>query len=166
MSLGILLLRLLLAGLLFGHATQKLFGWFHGQGPAGTGAIFEKWGIRPGKAMATLAGATELVGAVLIALGLLSPLGSAIIVGTMTVAASVNVSNGFWAVMGGYEVAFVYGALAAVLAYIGPGVWSLDNLFGLNAWSGPGWATAAVVIGLLGSVPLLLRRRQILAAQR
>lgn len=166
MNLGLLLLRLLLAALLFGHASQKLFGWFRGQGPAGTGATFHSWGVRPGKAMALLAGTAELVGAVLIALGLLTPLGSAIVIGTMTVAAAVNVPNGLWAHLGGYEVAFVYAALAAVLAYTGPGAWSLDHLFGLTDWAGYGWGTAALVAGLLGSVPPLVRRRQALAAER
>lgn len=121
MNLGLLLLRLLLAALLFGHASQKLFGWFRGQGPTGTGVMFHGWGFRPGRQMALLAGAAELVGAGLIALGLLTPLGAAIVIGTMTVAASVNVANGLWAHLGGYEVALVYAALAAVLAYTGPG---------------------------------------------
>ncbi|MEV4630315.1 DoxX family protein [Micromonospora sp. NPDC049523] len=166
MSLGLLLLRLLLAALLFGHATQKLFGWFRGQGPTGTGAIFHGWGVRPGPQMAVLAGTAELVGAALIALGLLTPLGAAIVIGTMTVAAAVNVSNGFWAHLGGYEVAFVYAALAAVLAYTGPGAWSLDNPLGLGDLAGCGWGTAAVAVGLLGSVPPLLRRRQVLASEQ
>lgn len=166
MSLGLLLLRLLLAALLFGHASQKLFGWFRGQGPAGTGATFHGWGVRPGKQMALLAGAAELVGAVLIALGLLTPLGAAIVIGTMTVAAAVNVSNGLWAHLGGYEVAFVYAALAAVLAYTGAGAWSLDHLLGLGDFAGYGWGTAAIAVGLIGSVPPLLRRRQVLAAER
>jgi putative oxidoreductase len=158
MNLGLLLLRLLLAGLLFGHATQKLFGWFRGRGPAGTGVMFEQWGIRPGAAMAVLAGAAELAGAALVAVGLGSPLGPAIVIGTMVVAAAVNVPNGLWAHLGGYEVAFVYAALAVVLSYTGPGDWSLDAATGIGVHSGYAWGTAALVVGLLGSVPPLARR--------
>ncbi|MEN3608791.1 DoxX family protein [Plantactinospora sp. ZYX-F-223] len=164
MNLGLLLLRLLLAALLFGHASQKLFGWFRGQGPTGTGATFHTWGFRPGRQMALLAGLAELAGAALIALGLATPLGAAIVLGTMVVAASVNLPNGLWAHLGGYEVAFVYGALAVVLAYTGPGAWSLDHLVGLDGFAGYGWGTLALAVGLLGSVPPLLRRRRALAA--
>jgi putative oxidoreductase len=165
MSLGLLLLRLLQAGLLFGHASQKLFGWFRGGGPQGTGAIFHQWGVRPGPAMAVLAGVSELTGAVLIAAGLLTPLGSTIVIGTMIVAAAVNVPNGLWAHMGGYEVAFVYAALAACLGYTGPGAWSIDATTGIGTHSGYLWGSAALVVGILGSLPPLVLRRQILARE-
>ena len=72
MAFGLLLLRLLLAALLFGHASQKLFGWFRGQGPTGTGTMFHALGVRPGRQMALLAGTAELTGAALIWLGLKS----------------------------------------------------------------------------------------------
>lgn len=165
MSLGLLLLRLLLAGLLYGHATQKLFGWFRGGGPQGTGVLFHKWGVRPGPAMAVLAGASELAGGILIATGFLTPLGSAIIVGTMIVAASVNTTNGLWAHMGGYEVAFVYAALAACLAYTGPGSWSIDSAISLGPHSGYLWGSLALIVGILASLPPLVQRRQTLARE-
>ncbi len=87
MSVGLLLLRVLLAALLFGHATQKLRGWFGGSGRAATGAIFEQWGFRPGARMVLVAGLAELLGAASLAAGLLTPGGCALVVGTMTVAA-------------------------------------------------------------------------------
>ena len=37
MKLIVLVARLLLGGLFVGHGTQKLFGWFGGYGPDGTG---------------------------------------------------------------------------------------------------------------------------------
>jgi putative oxidoreductase len=165
MSLGLLLLRLLLAGLLFGHASQKLFGWFRGGGPAGAGAMFHNWGIRPGPVMAVLAGSCELAGAVLIATGLLTPLGSTIVVGTMTVAAAVNLPKGLWAHLGGYEVALVYAALAVCLGYTGPGAWSIDAAIGFGPHHGYLWGSVAVVAGVLGSLPLLILRRQTLARE-
>lgn len=160
MSLGLLLLRLLLAGLLFGHGTQKLLGWFGGAGPAGTGATFEKWGFVPGARMAVLAALTELAGAASIATGLLTPGGCALVIGTMAVAATATAPNGFWAQQGGCEVPFCYGALAAVLAFAGPGPWSLDRALGLSWLSGYGWGAAAVVAGLVAAgIPLTLRAR-------
>lgn len=164
MSLGLLLLRLLLAVLLFGHATQKLFGWFRGGGPAGSGVLFDQWGYRPGAQLAVVAGLCELTGATSIALGLLTPAGSAVIVGTMIVAASTSASNGLWAHLGGCEVPVMYAGFAAVLAFTGPGAWSLDHALGLAFLSGPVWGVAALVVGALAAIPMLVRRRRTLAA--
>ena len=153
------MLRLVLAALLFGHATQKAFGWFRGQGARGTAANFEAWGLRPGLPLAILSSVAELVGATLIALGALVPLGAAIIVGTMFVAVAYNFRHGMWAHQGGYEVALVYGLLAVVLAATGPGPWSIDYLLGLTWLHGAAWAGGALLIGVLGAQgPLALRR--------
>jgi putative oxidoreductase len=159
MNIGLLLLRLLLAGLLTGHACQKLFGWFRGGGPAGSGVLFEQWGFRPGPAMAVVAGLCELLGAGSVALGLLTPGGCAVIVGTMIVAAAPNAPNGLWAHLGGCEVPVVYAGLGAVLAFTGPGRFSLDHATGLTGLNGTGWGLAAIAVGAVASVPPLLRRR-------
>ena len=165
-DLGLLLFRLLLAGLLFGHATQKLFGWFHGAGVAGTATVFEQWGFVPGKRMVVVAALAELTGAASIATGLLTPGGCAVVIGTMTVAAVATSPSGFWAQGGGCEVPFCYGALAAVLAFTGPGAWSLDHAFGLPV-TGIGWALAALGAGLAASaVPLTLRATAQRSAER
>jgi threonine/homoserine/homoserine lactone efflux protein len=47
MHLGRLLLRLAIGSTFFVHGTQKLFGWFGGYGPDGTGQFFEGLGLRP-----------------------------------------------------------------------------------------------------------------------
>ncbi|MEV7890602.1 DoxX family protein [Streptomyces sp. NPDC002817] len=160
MSLGLLLLRLLLAALLFGHGTQKLFGWFGGAGRAGTAAVFDRWGFVPSRSMVLVAGAAELTGAVSAAAGLLTPGGCAVIVGTMAVAAAATAPNGFWAQQGGCEVPFSYGALAAVLAFTGPGAWSLDHALGLTELDGYAWGCAAMALGLAtAAVPLTARSR-------
>jgi putative oxidoreductase len=166
MDFGLLLLRLLLGVLLFGHSTQKLLGWFGGAGRAGTAVVFEQWGFKPGVRQVVLAGVMELIGAVSIALGLLTPGGCAVVVGTMTVAAVASAVNGFWAQKGGCEVPFCYGALAAILALTGPGRWSLDAALEPAAPSGYAWGAGAVVVGLLAaSVPLTARAR-VLRARR
>ena len=74
-SLALLLLRLVMGGLLAGHGAQKLFGKFGGRGPEGTGRYLETLGLRPGHDWALVAGASELGGGALTALGFLSPLG-------------------------------------------------------------------------------------------
>ncbi len=63
------LLRVLIGGLFVGHGTQKLFGWFGGYGPDGTGQFFESIGLRPGRRNAMIAGASEAGGGALLALG-------------------------------------------------------------------------------------------------
>jgi putative oxidoreductase len=160
MDFGLILLRFLLAALLFGHSTQKLLGWFGGVGPAGTATVFERWGFVPGKRLVLLAGFMELAGAASIAAGLLLPGGCAVVVGTMTVAATATAPSGFWAQKGGCEVPFCYGALAAILAFTGPGAWSLDAALGLTRLSGYAWGAGAIVLGVLAaSVPLTARAR-------
>jgi putative oxidoreductase len=159
MELGLLMLRLMLAGLLFGHATQKVFGWFRGAGARATAASFENWGLKPGLPFVILSSCSELVGATLIVLGLLVPLGTTIIVGTMFVAVAYNFPRGIWAHLGGYEVALVYGLLAVVLALTGPGTYSIDHLLDLSWLHGPAWAGGALLVGVLGALgPLSLRR--------
>jgi putative oxidoreductase len=166
MSMGLLLLRLLLAALLFGHATQKLRGWFGGAGLAGTGAIFERWGFVPGPRMALVAGVAELTGAASIAAGLLTPGGCAVVVGTMAVAATATAPNGFWAQKGGCEVPFWYGAVAAVLGFTGPGPWSLDHALGLTWRPAPAWGVAALAAGVLAAVVPLASRAKVLRERR
>ncbi|AXK31872.1 DoxX family protein [Streptomyces armeniacus] len=165
MNLGLLLLRLLLAALLFGHGTQKLFGWFGGAGRAGTAAVFDKWGFVPGRRMVLVAGFAELAGAASVAAGLLTPGGCAVLVGTMAVAAAATAPNGFWAQQGGCEVPFWYGAVAAVLAFTGPGAWSLDHAAGLRRLDGYAWGFAALAVGLAAAAVPLTARARVLRAR-
>ena len=165
MSNGILLLRLALAFLLiFGHATQKLAGWPSGPGLDAAGDLFERWGYRPGRVMAALAGGCELVGGVLLAAGLFTPLASALVTGTMLVAAAAAARNGLWNINGGSELALFYAAVSASLAFTGPGRYSLDHLLDVDA-AGTGWGIAAAAAALATSAVVLLRRRWQLAAR-
>lgn len=162
MDLGLLLLRILLAALLFGHSTQKLLGWFGGSGVAGTATVFELWGFVPGRRMVALAGVSELLGAGSIGLGLLTPGGCAVVVGTMAVAAVATSPKGFWAQKGGCEVPFCYGALAAVIGFTGPGRWSLDRAFGLTGWTGAAWGVGVLLLGLAAAVVPVAGRARVL----
>src|SRR5205085_12534400 len=83
MSYGLLLLRVFVGAAFFGNGTLKLFGWWGGYGPQGTGGFFSSMGYRSGVAMAVIAGLTEAVAGVLLALGLATPLAGAMIVVVM-----------------------------------------------------------------------------------
>ncbi len=85
-NVGLLIIRLAVGLTFMGHGAQKLFGWFGGYGPKGTGGFMESIGIRPGVAMAIAAGLSELVGGALFAAGVLTPLGALLIVATMLIA--------------------------------------------------------------------------------
>jgi putative oxidoreductase len=132
MDLGLLLLRLALAAILYMHATQKLLGWFSGPGLDRQAQVFHNLGHRPGRQMVMLASACELTGSALVALGLITPLGAAMLAGTMTVAGgTLTLAKGtFWNVQGGGEYALVLAAFAVVLGFAGPGRWSIDNAIG------------------------------------
>lgn len=152
MSLGLLVLRVVIGALFIGHGAQKLFGFFGGHGPSGTGAFFESLGLRPGRAMALGAGMAELAGGALFALGLLTPLAAAMLIAVMAVAvATVHWSKGLWVSDGGFEYNLVLSAAAFTVTAIGAGSWSLDDVLALDV-AGAGWALAALAAGLLGAI--------------
>lgn len=156
-DLGLLVLRVTLAVLLAGHGLQKALGWFRGPGVTTAAEMFDSWGFVPGRRLVVLAAGCELAAAALVALGLLTPIAAAIVVGTMIVAASPSVSHGLWAARGGYELPLVYALLGAVLGLSGPGAFSLDTALALPVppWSG----FVAIAVGVGASAPPLLARR-------
>lgn len=163
MELGLLLLRVLLGALVAGHGLQKAFGWFNGPGLTGIAKGFDAWGFRPGRRMAVIAALNETVGGALMVLGLLTPFAAAVILGTMIVASTPSFRNGFWAVRGGYELPFVYAAVAVCVGFTGPGAYSLDAVLGVPA--GVLTGVAALVVGVVGALPVLALRRAALARQ-
>jgi len=157
---GLLAARLVLGALMAGHGAQKLFGWFGGPGLRASAGMMEHLGFRPGLPFALAASLTELASGVLVALGLLGPVGPALMVSVMLVAAvSAHLRNGLWAQNGGYEMALVYGAVAFGLALTGPGAYSADAALGLSSLWTPGIAWIALALGLAGGVANLLARR-------
>ena len=166
MAEGLFLIRLVVGGLLFAHGTQKLFGWYGGYGLEGTGGFFHSLGFRPGKQFAAIAGLSEAGGGALLVLGLLTPLGAAMIIGTMIAAAvSVHAPHGLWSTNGGYELPLINGAVATGLAFTGGGAWSIDNAAGIPWTSGPGPGLSAVVLALIAFGITNVRRRRAIEAE-
>jgi putative oxidoreductase len=163
MDTGLLLLRLVLGLLLIGHGSQKLFGAFGGHGLDGTGGFFHSIGFRPGRPMALVAGVSEVGAGLGLAVGLLTPLAAAATVGTLFVASSVHWKNGLWGQNGGFELPLFYSVAAVVLAFTGPGAYSLDNVVGLDSFSGSGWGVLAAAIGVLSGFVVVSRARKALA---
>ncbi|MFL5401458.1 MAG: DoxX family protein [Gemmatimonadales bacterium] len=159
-SLGILLARLVVGPLMMAHGAQKLLGWFGGYGLAGTGGFFEGLGWRPGRAFAAAASLAEVTGGALILLGFLGPVGPALLLSVMIVAAiSVHWQHGVFASGNGIEVPLLYGTAAVTLALTGFGRFSLDAALGGDRLWTPGLVWGALAIGVLaGVVNLALRR--------
>jgi len=159
MDAGLVLVRLVIGPLMAAHGAQKLFGWFGGYGLTGTGGFFEGLGFRPGRLFAATASAAEIAGGVLVALGLFGPIGPALIVSVMVVAAiSVHWPNVF-AQSNGIEVPLLYGVSAAALALTGFGAYSLDAALGLTSIWSPALNWTALAIGVLGGLANLGLRR-------
>lgn len=126
-SIGLLMIRLVIGVSFMAHGAQKLFGWFGGYGLKGTGGWMESLGLKPGVIMALMAGLAELIGGLLFALGLLTPLAGIIIAATMVMAiVKVHAPNGYWATQNGYEYNLTLIAVVIGLALIGPGKYALD----------------------------------------
>jgi putative oxidoreductase len=165
MELGLLVLRVVVGLLFFGHGAQKLFGWYGGHGLAGTGQFFESMGFPQGKRQAFLAGLFEAGGGLLIALGLFTPFAAAAVIAVMTVAViRVHLAKGVWVTEGGWEYNAVLVAVVFALSGVGPGKWSLDHALSLNL-HGTGWALAALGAGILGGL-LPLAEARIHASRR
>jgi putative oxidoreductase len=150
MNIGRLALRLTVGSIFVEHGTQKLFGWFEGHGPDGTGQFFESIGLRPGRTNAVVAGSTEASGGLLLALGLATPLAAASLASVMLTALRKAIwRDGVKTGTGGYEMLLLVSALA--LAESGPGPWSLDALL-KSERRGVGWAATALVAAVAASV--------------
>jgi putative oxidoreductase len=160
MNDGLLIARLVFGLLMAAHGAQKLFGWFGGHGLSAVSGMFDSLGFRPGRLYAAAAGASEVGSGILIALGFLGPVGPALMLSVMIVAAiSVHWQNGLFAMSNGIELPLLYGAAAAALALTGSGAYSLDALLRLSPLWTPALSWSALALGILGGVGNLALRQ-------
>jgi putative oxidoreductase len=160
MSIGILILRVVIGLLMVGHGAQKAFGWFGGYGLQKTGEFFTQIGFRPGRAFAAAASIGEIAGGLLIALGFLGPIGPALIISVMIVAAvTVHWGQGLFASTNGIELPLLYAAAAFGLALIGPGPYSLDAWLGITDLWTPAVTWVVLALGIVGGLANLALRR-------
>jgi putative oxidoreductase len=166
-SIGLLLLRLVVGLIMAAHGAQKLLGWFGGYGLRGTGEAFVQLGFQPGPAFAAAASISEIISGLLVVFGFLGPIGPALMVSVMIVAAmTVHWEHGLFAAKNGIELPLLYGAAAFGLALTGFGQYSLDAWLGIaGRWPATvSWiALTAGIIGGFGN--LALRRRPAVAAR-
>lgn len=111
-------------GLIFvAHGWQKLSG-----GLEGTAGFLATLGFPAPMLMAVLLIAAELIGGILLILGLFTHWVSKILAFVALVALlTVHAANGFFIADGGYEFILLIFAASVSLAITGPGKWALDR---------------------------------------
>lgn len=134
-----LIVRLTLGVVFVAHGLDKFFDLFGSGGFQATAAMFDNdLGLHPGWFHAAVGSTGELVGGILILLGLFTRFGGMLIAGTMVVAIlTVHLPNGLFARDGGFEYPLVCLGAALGLMLSGGGAFSLDRLlFGGHCTSG------------------------------
>lgn len=158
-DLGLLAARLVIGGSMASHGAQKAFGWFGGPGLDGTAKMMKGLGFSPEEPFATASAYNEVAAGVLLMLGALGPVGPALLVSQMIVAAvTVHAKNGYFAQNGGIEVPAIYSAAAIALAMSGPGLLSLDAAVGLDETIKEHHAALILALGAAGAVAVLAIR--------
>jgi putative oxidoreductase len=154
LSLSLLLIRFTVGLLVMGHGAQKLFG-------IGGGPGFRKWtgvvgqmGFRPAGLWGPVSMLAEFAGGIALAIGFLTPIAAALIVGQMFVAiAKAHWAKGLWITAGGYEYSLVVLVVATAVGLGGPGRYSVDAALGWDTFSGalfvPLAAIAVIVDALM-----------------
>jgi putative oxidoreductase len=160
-GIGLLLVRVVIGLIMAAHGAQKLLGWFGGYGLRGTGQFFEQIGFQPGPAFAAAASISEIVSGLLVTFGFLGPVGPALMISVMIVAAmTVHWEHGLFAANNGIELPLLYGITAFGLALTGFGQYSLDNWLGIAGHLPLTDTWIALAIGIVGGFGnLALRRR-------
>ena len=125
-----LVLRLGIGIMFMGHGLQKTFGMFGGPGIKGFSGFLSSLGFAPAIFWAYLAACTELIGGLLLILGIGVRTSTIFLIVVMLVAAAkVHLSKGFFLSSGGFEYIFVIVTACAALIILGAGKYSLYNKF-------------------------------------
>ncbi|MGN7356148.1 DoxX family protein [Paenibacillus sp. SAF-054] len=123
---GLLIIRLIVGLTFAGHGAQKLFGWFGGPGLKGTAGWLGSMNVKPALPAAIITGLFELLGGLLFAAGVWTPVAAVMIALTMLGAiVTVHGKNGFWATSNGFEYNLILIAVVVGVALTGPGAYHL-----------------------------------------
>ena len=167
MDVTLLVLRLVPGLLFIGHGLQKLVPGRYSPrllaatGPGPMSGAFESMGLRPGVVAVVLAGLGELAGGILVAAGLVTPLGTAILAAVMTTAIlAVHLKKGIWSTGGGFEFPLLMLTAVYAVSALGPGSLSVDAWAGISNWAGIHWdagnaARAGAAVGVGAAAGLL-----------
>lgn len=125
-SLGLLVLRVVVGAVFAAHGAQKIFEYTL----PGTIGSFAGMGIPLPEIAAPVVAFIELIGGILLALGLFTrPVGILLAIDMIVALFAVHLPAGLWVGEGGYEFVAVLGVAALALAFTGAGRFSLDGAF-------------------------------------
>jgi putative oxidoreductase len=148
-DIGLLILRLTVGLIMTAHGAQKLVGWFDGPGIENWSSIMGRMGVRPAAFWAWLNALAEVVGGLMLAIGLLTPVAAAMLAAVLAMAiVKVHWRNGFFTKNSGVE--FPLSLLASLIAVglSGPGAYALAPL-SLLGWSPTTLFLVLLTAGLL-----------------
>jgi putative oxidoreductase len=124
-TLGLTVLRVVLGATFLLHGWQKVTEWTI----AGTQASFAQMGVPAAELAAPVAAVVELVGGLMLLLGLGTRVAAALLALTMLGAlVLVHLPAGFFAADGGVELVLLLAAASVLFALAGAGRWSLDHV--------------------------------------
>lgn len=123
-SLGLLILRVVTGAIFAAHGAQKIFEFTI----PGTIGSFAGMGVPLAEIAAPVVAFVELIGGILLILGLFTrPVGVLLAIDMLVALALVHLPAGLWVGEGGYEFVAVLGAAALALALTGAGRFSIDG---------------------------------------
>jgi len=128
MNWALLILRLCLGAIFIGHGLQKAFGLFGGPGVTGFSEMLSGLGFKPALFWAYIAAYTELIGGLLLLVGIFTRGAAAFILILIIVATlKVHLTKGFFLQGGGFEYNLLIMGACLLLIILGAGKFSLFN---------------------------------------
>ncbi len=125
-SLGLLVLRVVVGAIFAAHGAQKIFEFTL----PGTIGSFAGMGVPLPEIAGPVVAFVELIGGILLILGLLTrPVAILLAIDMIVALVAVHLPAGLWVGDGGYEFVTVLGAAALALALTGAGRFSLEGAF-------------------------------------
>lgn len=152
---GLFILRVVVAALLGLHSLRIVFGLFGGPGFDGMTEVFSGAGFDQAQALSYGFGIAGLVAAVILLLGILTPIGATILLALVGLSAALTLASaGGTTILGGSELSgapggglelhILYAAALLAILFAGGGRWGLD--------AGRKWAAAPKWSGFLGII--------------
>ena len=147
----LIILRLAVGLTFAGHGAQKAFGWWNGPGIEGWQRAVAGMRFHPAPLWTLVSVGAELVGGLLIAIGLFTPLAATLLIGqSVVIILKAHLPKGFWNKNGGVEFPLALAAGVLLTLGVGPGAYSIDHLIGFGLAEPVLWVLLAV--GLIGGL--------------
>lgn len=149
-DLGLLVIRLAVGLVFAAHGLQQSLGLWGGPGMVGWTGAMDHMGFRPARYWALGSTIVQVGGGIGLAIGLLTPIAAASLVGIgIVIILKVHWQKGFWNSKGGFEFPLTLLAGSIGILLIGPGGISIDGLltFGLFAEGWVKWLGLILSVG-------------------